>query len=107
MLATDAAVRIISSNFNRLPCVYGLSIFELENMRRLFIAINTNRFNLFHLVSLAQQGGAAREELILEVFQQAIDDYRDSQLVYDPDELIHMVATDELSLVNQHAMRLD
>ena len=63
-----------------------------------------NRLQFDQAVAQGQQGGRAWKQMALEVRAQAVAEDRNLQLVGDPAKLKHMIAGEELRLVDQDAV---
>lgn len=54
MATADAAVGVVSADLDRFAGIYRFAVFVFQNVRRFFIAVDTNRFDFLDLVRFAQ-----------------------------------------------------
>ena len=64
-----------------------------------------NRFEFLEIVGPREQVLTAFERLALKIGAQAVGQHRDVELVGDLTKLEHLIAREELSFVDQHAMQ--
>src|SRR5437868_13836128 len=106
MAATESNIAVVAADLGLGAARDGMSFgIDAQVHRRLAPAF-AYCLQLDQSIGEGQERGAAFEQLALKVGAQAVAEHRDLQIVGDAAELKHVVASEELRFVHQHAMKL-